>query len=179
MRGNIETGIRDGLSTLRTGSLTLTGLPTLSGRDYDDDLSVCRKAADSVGNVPFQFIVNVPFQLTLTGLPTCQVATTTMTCQSTTFFKQNNLSRVKNMEIKFEKTYLEELFFTGATTDKKYRFQPQIIKKYRRYIMTNMKFGFTPTHPGEVLKNEIEYRKIHQNNLLLRFAEIRKMASIF
>ena len=31
--------------------------------------------------------------------------------------------------------------------------------------MTNMKFGFTPTHPGEVLKDEIEYRKISQNLL--------------
>jgi addiction module HigA family antidote len=29
----------------------------------------------------------------------------------------------------------------------------------------NMKFGFTPTHPGEVLKDEIEYRKISQNQL--------------
>ena len=31
--------------------------------------------------------------------------------------------------------------------------------------MANMKFGFTPTHPGEVLKDEIEYRKISQNLL--------------
>ena len=31
--------------------------------------------------------------------------------------------------------------------------------------MTNMKFGFTPTHPGEVLKDEIEYRKIQQSRL--------------
>jgi addiction module HigA family antidote len=31
--------------------------------------------------------------------------------------------------------------------------------------MANMKFGFTPTHPGEVLKDEIEYRKISQNRL--------------
>ena len=28
-----------------------------------------------------------------------------------------------------------------------------------------MKFGFTPTHPGEVLKDEIDYRKISQNVL--------------
>ena len=28
-----------------------------------------------------------------------------------------------------------------------------------------MKFGFTPTHPGEVLKDEIEYRKIQQSRL--------------
>jgi addiction module HigA family antidote len=31
--------------------------------------------------------------------------------------------------------------------------------------MANMKFGFTPTHPGEVLKDEIEYRKIQQSCL--------------
>jgi len=38
------------------------------------------------------------------------------------------------MEIRFDKIYLEELFFTGKTTDKKYRFQPQIAKKYRKTI---------------------------------------------
>ena len=31
--------------------------------------------------------------------------------------------------------------------------------------MSSMKFGFTPTHPGEVLKDEIEYRKIPQSRL--------------
>ena len=31
--------------------------------------------------------------------------------------------------------------------------------------MTKIKFGFTPTHPGEVLKDEIQYRKISQGKL--------------
>lgn len=31
--------------------------------------------------------------------------------------------------------------------------------------MANIKFGFTPTHPGEVLKDEIEYRKLSQSQL--------------
>ncbi len=31
--------------------------------------------------------------------------------------------------------------------------------------MENMRFGFTPTHPGEVLKDEIEYRKLSQSLL--------------
>lgn len=31
--------------------------------------------------------------------------------------------------------------------------------------MANVKFGYTPTHPGEVLKDEIEYRKISQRKL--------------
>lgn len=31
--------------------------------------------------------------------------------------------------------------------------------------MANVKFGYMPTHPGEVLKDEIEYRKISQRKL--------------
>ena len=31
--------------------------------------------------------------------------------------------------------------------------------------MANVRFGDTPTHPGEVLKDEIEYRKISQRKL--------------
>ena len=31
--------------------------------------------------------------------------------------------------------------------------------------MANVRFGYTPTHPGEVLKDEIEYRKISQHKL--------------
>ena len=38
------------------------------------------------------------------------------------------------MEITFEKDYLRELFETGKTTDKKHRFQPEIINKYRKTI---------------------------------------------
>jgi len=34
--------------------------------------------------------------------------------------------------------------------------------------MANLKFGFTPTHPGEVIKDEIEYRKISQSQLAKR-----------
>ncbi len=38
------------------------------------------------------------------------------------------------MEITFEKEYLRELYETGKTTDKKYRFQPQVSAKYRKTI---------------------------------------------
>jgi len=38
------------------------------------------------------------------------------------------------MEIKFDKTYLEELYNTGKTKDKKHRFQPQIVSKYRKTV---------------------------------------------
>lgn len=31
--------------------------------------------------------------------------------------------------------------------------------------MATVRYGYTPTHPGEVLKDEIEYRKISQRKL--------------
>ena len=34
------------------------------------------------------------------------------------------------MEIIFAKQYLKDLHITGKTTEKKYRFQPDIIKRY-------------------------------------------------
>jgi proteic killer suppression protein len=38
------------------------------------------------------------------------------------------------MIIKFDKEYLSELYETGKTKSKKYRFQPQIIAKYKKTI---------------------------------------------
>lgn len=38
------------------------------------------------------------------------------------------------MRIEFDKDYLEELYSEGKTKSKKYRFQPQIIKKYKQTI---------------------------------------------
>lgn len=38
------------------------------------------------------------------------------------------------MEIRFDKDYLEELYLKGKTSDKKHRFQPQIVAKYRKTI---------------------------------------------
>lgn len=38
------------------------------------------------------------------------------------------------MEIEFEKEYLKELYNEGTSKDKKHRFQPEIIKKYKTVI---------------------------------------------
>jgi len=38
------------------------------------------------------------------------------------------------MDITFKQDYLQELYKSGKTTDKKYRFQPAIIRKYIRVI---------------------------------------------
>jgi proteic killer suppression protein len=35
------------------------------------------------------------------------------------------------MEITFDKKYLQELYETGKTTDKKHRFQPDVVKRYQ------------------------------------------------
>jgi proteic killer suppression protein len=38
------------------------------------------------------------------------------------------------MIVYFEKEYLRDLYETGKTTDKKHRFQPEIVRKYKRCI---------------------------------------------
>jgi proteic killer suppression protein len=38
------------------------------------------------------------------------------------------------MEISFEKEYLRELYKTGKTTDKKHRFQPQVVNRYQQAV---------------------------------------------
>ena len=38
------------------------------------------------------------------------------------------------MIVTFEKNYLRDLYETGKTVDKKYRFQPEIVRKYKKCI---------------------------------------------
>lgn len=39
------------------------------------------------------------------------------------------------MLIEFDKDYLRELFVQGRTNDKKHRYQPEIIKGYKKCVM--------------------------------------------
>ena len=41
--------------------------------------------------------------------------------------------------------------------------------------MSTMKYGFTPTHPGEVLKDEIEFRRLSQVQLAEQMGVSYKM----
>lgn len=38
------------------------------------------------------------------------------------------------MVVTFDKEYLKELYESGKTNEKKYRFQPEIVKRYKRCI---------------------------------------------
>lgn len=42
------------------------------------------------------------------------------------------------MEIEYEKDYLHELYEDGKCKNKKYRFQPQVVKKYQKRVDTLM-----------------------------------------
>ena len=99
------------------------------------------------------------------------------------------------MIVTFEEDYLRELYEDGQASDKKHRFQPQIIKKYTHVVDLMMaeanvmgltKYGgiimihvegkddrmvannLEPhylTHPGEGIKDELEFRGISQRRL--------------
>jgi proteic killer suppression protein len=43
-------------------------------------------------------------------------------------------SEIKDMIVKFKEKYLQELFEDGKTTDKKHRYQPGVVQKYRNCI---------------------------------------------
>jgi len=38
------------------------------------------------------------------------------------------------MEIVFQKDYLSDLYYTGKTSDKQHRFQPEVVRKYVRVV---------------------------------------------
>ena len=51
------------------------------------------------------------------------------------------------MEIHFDKEYLQQLYEEGKTKDKKYRFQPQMVKRYqlrRPWNTFKISKSFTP-----------------------------------
>jgi hypothetical protein len=41
--------------------------------------------------------------------------------------------------------------------------------------MEKIKYGFTPTHPGEVIKDEIQYRKFHKANFPYKWAYLTSL----
>ena len=47
-------------------------------------------------------------------------------------------SKWQQMTINYEQDYLQELYEEGKCKNKKYRFQPQVIKKYQKRIDTLM-----------------------------------------
>lgn len=48
---------------------------------------------------------------------------------------QNN-EYLCSVKVTFEQTYLKELYDEGKTSDKKHRFQPDIVKRYQQRIKT-------------------------------------------
>ena len=62
------------------------------------------------------------------------------------------------MLVIFEKDYLKELYDNGQSSDKKHRFQPQIVRKYTRVIdlMNEVQNVQTLTQYGS-----LHYEKLH------------------
>lgn len=66
------------------------------------------------------------------------------------------IEKEHNMEIIFNEEYLQEMYDTGKT-DKKHRFQPQIIRKYIRVIDLMID---TPNVMGLMRYNALNYEKL-------------------
>ncbi len=62
------------------------------------------------------------------------------------------------MKIVFEKEYLEELYLTGKATSKKYRFQKEIIRKYKQTI--------DKLRVAECIEDLFLFKSLHYEKLL-------------
>lgn len=63
-----------------------------------------------------------------------------------------------SMEVVFDKEYLQEMYCTGQCSDKKHRFQPQIVRKYIRVINTMIDQSDVS---GLMKYNSLNYEKLH------------------
>jgi proteic killer suppression protein len=73
------------------------------------------------------------------------------------------------MEIKFDKEYLRELYEVGYATEKKYRFQPDIVKRYQARIKTLEKVE----RVEELFTiNSLCYEKLHGNKAGLEYVRV-------
>ena len=64
------------------------------------------------------------------------------------------------MVIEFEKEYLRELFENGKTKEKKYRFQPQIVKQYIK-VISRLENASTIEELFQI--NSLNYEKLSGN----------------
>lgn len=75
------------------------------------------------------------------------------------------------MIVKFDKEYLQELYVNGRTTNKKYRFQPEIVVRYVKVVnmMKNMNNVFdlirlNALHYEHLSGNKKGYSSVRVNN---------------
>jgi proteic killer suppression protein len=61
------------------------------------------------------------------------------------------------MKIRYKERYLEDLYDTGHTDDKSHRFQPEVVRRYRKRIDTLRK----EPHPKALL----QHRSLHFKEL--------------
>jgi proteic killer suppression protein len=84
------------------------------------------------------------------------------------------------MKVEFEKDYLRELYETGKTTDKKYRYQPQVVNGYLKCVrvLVNVErmeelFGYNSLHYEKLKGDKNGFSSVRVNDQYrLKFREI-------
>ena len=84
------------------------------------------------------------------------------------------------MKVEFEKEYLRELYDTGKTTDKKHRYQPQVVNGYLKCVKVLVDaekmeelFGYNSLHYEKLKGDKKGLSSVRINNQYrLEFREI-------
>ncbi|GHV58642.1 hypothetical protein FACS1894182_11470 [Bacteroidia bacterium] len=91
------------------------------------------------------------------------------------------------MKVKFEKEYLRELYKTGKTTDKKHRFQPQVVNGYLKCVRSLINaekieelFGYNSLHYEKLKGDKKGLSSVRINDQYrLEFREIANSNNMF
>lgn len=68
--------------------------------------------------------------------------------------------KINVMQIRFDKEYLSELYYTGKCSDKKHRFQPKVIRNYVKRIIT---LAEAPSIEALYVLNSLNYEVLSGN----------------
>jgi proteic killer suppression protein len=90
------------------------------------------------------------------------------------------------MNVEFEKKYLQELYYTGKTTDKKHRFQQNVINGYLKCVRALINaermedlFTYNSLHYEKLTGNKLGISSLRINNQYrLEFREIQNSNNI-
>ena len=93
----------------------------------------CYPAGVGGGGIQFERGVNGHFQFLIFFGAETHFTSTFFVEIKNKYYLCRGFKKVK-MEIVFDKKYLQELYEIGKATDKKHRFQPQIVAKYQKTV---------------------------------------------
>lgn len=80
------------------------------------------------------------------------------------------------MYIEFDKEYLRELYTDGCTSDKKHRFQPEVIRGYQKVVLQGDKKGISSVRVNKKYRLEFTVKE-EGNEKIVTFCRLLEISN--